>query len=78
MWGRGDLFLRPLSPCVECERKTTSNLGGLIMKQSEMLRRQADMLESELRLIATAEELRRRADILDKLEADYKSGWEKE
>jgi hypothetical protein len=48
------------------------------MKQSEMLRRQADMLESELRLIATAEELRRRADILDKLEADYKSGWEKE
>lgn len=28
--GTGDLFLRPLSPCVEY-KQTTSNLGGLIM-----------------------------------------------
>jgi len=48
------------------------------MKPSEMLRMQAEMLESELKLVATAEELRRRADILDDEEADYKSGWETE
>jgi hypothetical protein len=48
------------------------------MKPSEMLRIQAEMLESELKLVATAEELRRRADILDEAEADYKSGWETE
>jgi len=48
------------------------------MKPSEMLRMQAEMLESELKLVATAEELRRRANILDELETDYKSGWETE
>lgn len=46
------------------------------MKPSEMLRLQADMLDESKH--AVADELRRRADILDDEQADYESGWEKE
>mgnify|MGYP006266392381 CR=1 FL=1 len=44
------------------------------MKISDMMRLQAEMLESSEQ--AVADELRRRASVIDDMEADYTSGWE--